>query len=174
MKGARVITYIALTGAQVVIQNFLDSGPWILLSLLPVMIMALDIRYSPVRVMSLAFLMAFAVDFFATGVPGLTIIPLVALAFAREMIIKLVFGSELFARKEDISEHKQGFAKVLTAIFIANLLFFTIFVWFTINKVIHEIIFEDHIGFFITNIHVFKFCGIILNSLFSSCLISIL
>lgn len=129
MKGARVITYIALTGAQVVIQNFLDSGPWILLSLLPVMVMALDIRYSPVRVMSLAFLMAFAVDFFATGVPGLTIIPLVALAFAREMIIKLVFGSELFARKEDISERKQGFAKVLTAIFIANLLFFTIFVW---------------------------------------------
>ena len=76
----------------------------------------------------LASVSALAVDFFTNGVLGLSICALLPVAFARNALIRLVFGTELLSRQEDISIHKQGPAKVLLAILLATALFFLIYI----------------------------------------------
>ena len=44
-------------------------------------------------------------------------------------IIYLVFGSEFFARKEDISLRKHGFAKMSVAIVMSQALFLLFYIW---------------------------------------------
>ena len=129
MKGARTITFIVLVAAQVVICNFVNTGPRLVLSVLPSLILALSIRYSAIRTMATALLVGLAVDFFTTGVLGLSAIPLVAVAFCREWLTRLVFGSDVYARQEEVSERKQGAAKLLIGLLLANILYFIIFAW---------------------------------------------
>ena len=80
-------------------------------------------------IITLALQVWLAVDFFTTGVLGLSAIPLVAVAFCREWLTRLVFGSDVYARQEEISERKQGAAKLLIGLLLANILYFIIFVW---------------------------------------------
>jgi hypothetical protein len=50
-------------------------------------------------------------------------------AFCRNGIIRLVFGTELFARREDFSPQRNGFSKTLLALLIAQSLFLVIYIW---------------------------------------------
>jgi hypothetical protein len=128
MRQRYIVTYIILLAVQIVLADLLNLSQYIVLSFLPVMIMSLPITHSGPRVMIIAFATGLAVDFFTHGVPGLTAAALLPVAFARNGIIRLVFGNELFSRKEDISIHKQGPGKVLLSILIATVLYFLIYI----------------------------------------------
>ena len=69
------------------------------------------------------------VDFLSEGVLGLNALALIPVAFARHGIIGLIFGPELFARKEDFSVGRCGFGKVAVSIFLALLIFLVIYIW---------------------------------------------
>jgi multidrug efflux pump subunit AcrB len=59
---------------------------------------------------------------------GLTTCALLPVALARNRLIRLVFGTELMSRQEDISIHKQGGGKVFLTILLATTLFFAVFI----------------------------------------------
>lgn len=128
MRQRYVFTYLVLLVIQIICGGLLNLSQYVVLSFLPVMILSLPITRSTPRVLVTAFVTGLAVDFFTDGVLGLTVCALLPVAFARNALIRLVFGTELLSRQEDISIHKQGPAKVLLAILLATTLFFLIYI----------------------------------------------
>lgn len=128
MRQRYIFTYLVLLVIQIVFCALLNLSQYVVLCILPVMIMSLPITYGTPRVLIIAFLSGLAVDFFTNGVLGLTACALLPVAFCRNSLIRLVFGTELLSRQEDISIHKQGPAKVLLAILLATALFFLIYI----------------------------------------------
>lgn len=128
MKRNYWLIFLLLLVVQVLLGNFLGLGPYIILSLLPILVLSLPIRYGGVAGMLIAFAAAFAVDFFTNGILGLNVLALVPLAWLRPWIISLVFGSEVYARGEDISAQRQGLLKMSLALLISTAIFFAVYV----------------------------------------------
>ena len=95
------LNYALLVAAQLLLTNYLRVSPYLLLTILPFMVLCISIRVGTVGAMLIAFVTGLFVDMLSEGVLGLNAIALVPVAFARNSIIKLVFGLELFARQED-------------------------------------------------------------------------
>ena len=128
-KGKFYLVYVLLVVAQMLLCNYLHVSPYLTLSILPVMVLCLPIRVPTFWAMVLAFLTGLSVDLLAEGVLGLNVLALVPVAFARKEIIRLVFGGDLFARKEDFSVQKNGLGAVALAIFLVQALFLAIYIW---------------------------------------------
>ncbi|MBP5689980.1 MAG: hypothetical protein J6W74_03600 [Bacteroidales bacterium] len=123
-----ILIFVLLVIAQMVICNFLNLTPFIMLSILPVMILCLPLRVGQVASMLIAFATGMAVDFFAEGLPGINAASLVPVAFIRLWVIRLVFGNELFARGEDFTTGRSGLGKVVVATLILQGLFLAIYI----------------------------------------------
>ena len=122
------ISFILLLIVQICICNFFRLSQFVMLSILPAMILLIPIRRNTVYTMIIAFATALATDLLADGMIGLNIAALVPVAFARKGIIRLVFGEEIFARKEDVSIPRQGLWKMSLAIIMAQTLFLAIYI----------------------------------------------
>lgn len=123
-----LITVILLI-IQVLFCNYLHLSQFVVLSILPAMALFIPIRISTIKALIYAFLAGMAVDLLADGVLGLNILSLVAVTYARRGIIRLVFGEEVFARKEDISIARQGLLKISLALIMAESIFFILYIW---------------------------------------------
>ena len=128
-NGHYFLSFFLLLVLQILICNYLNLSLYVTLSILPVLILMLPIQYGTVFAMLLAFVSGLAVDFLSEGVIGLNALALVPVALTRKSIIYLVFGSEFFARKENISLHKHGAAKISVALVLAQSLFLLIYIW---------------------------------------------
>ena len=130
MRKARFyLVFVVLSIVQMLICNYFHLSAYLMLSILPVMVLCLPLRVGTTGAMIIAFVTGLVVDLLAEGMLGLNTLALVPVAYARKGIIRLVFGDELFARKEDFSVRKNGFGKVAVAIFIAQALFLLIYIW---------------------------------------------
>ena len=123
-----IMTFLLLVVLQIIICNYLNLSQYLSLSVLPMAIMLLPIGCGTVTAMLIAFASGLAVDFLCDGLPGLQALSLVAVAYARTGIIRLVFGSEVFARKENISISKHGLGKVALALAMAQAIFLVIYI----------------------------------------------
>lgn len=124
------ISFVIMLILQLCICNFFRLSQFVVLSILPVMILLIPTDRDTIFAMVAAFLTGLAVDLLGDGMMlGLNILALVPVAFARKSIIRLVFGEELFARKEDISMQKQGIWKISAAIIMAQSIFLIIYIW---------------------------------------------
>lgn len=128
-KGYFVAEAILLLIVQIVLWNFLNLSQLVVICFLPAIVLSLPISIRPPATLLTAALVSFVVDFFSSGILGLTAVALLPVAFLRPMVIRLVFGEELFARGEDISFARQGAAKMLIAVSICTILFLMIYVW---------------------------------------------
>ena len=129
MKRGFWIAYILLLLAQLLLSNYFHVTPYIFLTILPVMVLCIPIRVGTVGAMLIAGLSGLAIDFLSEGVIGLNALSLIPVAYARHGIIGLIFGPELFARKEDFSVGRCGFGKVAMALFLSLLIFLVIYIW---------------------------------------------
>lgn len=128
MKGTRnIIIYAILLVVQVLICNYANLSQYIVLSFLPALVLCLPVQTRPLIAMVAAFAMGLAVDFFSTGMLGLMSVALVPVAASRRLIIRIVFGQELFARNENINIHRHGLPKLALAVLISQALYFIIF-----------------------------------------------
>lgn len=130
MKNWRFILICAvLLVAQVVLDNFFPLRRYVLISILPaiVLLMSLDIR--PVMAMLLAFALGFVVDFFSTGMLGLSSLALVPAGLARGAVVGLVFGDELTARGDELSLQRLGIPKMALAAILLCSLYFVVYIW---------------------------------------------
>ena len=129
MKKKPVLTFILLVLAQVFICNFCNFTQFMMITILPMAILFLPVTQKPYVTMVIAFIAGFAVDFLADGMLGITSLSLVPVAFTRRFLVRLIFGSEVIVRQEDISMHKHGIADVLIIMLTANLIFLTFYIW---------------------------------------------
>ena len=121
--------YLLMLAAQLLLSNYVNLSPYVMVSILPVMVLCIPIRVHPAVAMILAFLSGLVVDLFTEGVLGLNSFALVAVAGLRNPVIRLIFGDELFARKEDFSIRRSSFGKVAAALLIVQLVFVVLYVW---------------------------------------------
>ena len=119
-KGGYYFIFLLLVAVQMLICNYLNLSPYLTLSLLPVLILCVPLRLPTFWTLLLAFATGSAVDLLSEGLLGLNALALVPVAFVRKEVIRLIFGDELFARKEDFSVRKNGFGKVALAVFGAG------------------------------------------------------
>jgi hypothetical protein len=129
MKRGFWIAYVLLLLAQLLLSNYFHVTPYIFLTILPVMVLCIPIRVGTVGAMLIACLSGLAIDFLSEGVIGLNALSLIPVAYARHGLIGLIFGPELFARKEDFSIGRCGFGKVAVAVFLSLLIFLVIYIW---------------------------------------------
>ena len=128
MRQRYILTYLILLVIQIILGDLLNLSQYVVICFLPVMILSLPITYNTTRLLVISFASALAVDFFTNGMLGLTTCALLPVALARNRLIRLVFGTELMSRQEDISIHKQGGGKVFLTILLATTLFFAVFI----------------------------------------------
>ena len=130
MRKARFyLVFLVLAIVQMLICNYFHLSAYLMLSILPVMVLCLPLRVGTTGAMIIAFITGLLVDLLAEGMLGLNALALVPVAYARKGVIRLIFGDELFARKEDFSVRKNGFGQVALAIFIVQALFLLVYVW---------------------------------------------
>jgi len=129
MKRGFWIAYVLLLLAQLLMSNYFHVTPYIFLTILPVMVLCIPIRVGTAGAMFIACFSGLVIDFLSEGVLGLNALALIPVAFARNGIIGLIFGPELFARKEDFSVGRCGFGKVAVSLFLALLIFLVIYIW---------------------------------------------
>ena len=128
-RNAFWVAYVLLLIAQLLISNYFRFTPYITLSILPVMILCVPIRVKRIWLLLLAFASGLLIDWLSEGLLGLNALALVPVAYARDYILRLVFGGELFARKENFTISRNGLLSVSMAILLAQALFLVIYIW---------------------------------------------
>ena len=123
------LKFILLALAQVLIWNYCNFSQYLMLALLPAIILFLPTRQDTLITMLIAFATGFAADFLADGMLGLTSLSLVPVAFARKGIVRLIFGSEVLSREENISLQKHGIGNVIGSVMLSTALFLAIYIW---------------------------------------------
>lgn len=123
------LIFLLLLIAQLLLSTYANFSPYVVISLLPVMILCIPIRVSTYITLLVAFVSGLAVDFLSEGLLGLNALALVPVALARVSIIRLIFGEELLARKEDFSVKRSGLGKVIVAILLSVAVFMAVYVW---------------------------------------------
>lgn len=123
------LIYVLLVIVQLLLTHFLRVSPYFTLCLLPMLVLCIPIRVNTVGAMLIAFVTGLIVDLISEGVLGLNTLALVPVGLLRDSIIRLIFGTEVFARKEDFSARRNGLGKVALAALIAEALFFILFIW---------------------------------------------
>lgn len=123
------LIYLLLLVAQLLLSTYANFTPYVMVTLLPVMVLCIPIRVGTTLAMLIAFASGLAVDALSEGILGINALALVPVAFARFGIIRLIFGGELFAREEDFSVHRSGFWKVAIAVVLSTALFLLVYIW---------------------------------------------
>lgn len=121
--------YFLLLLAQLLLSNFISISPYLMLSILPVMVLCIPIRVGSTGAMLIAFATGLLVDLLSEGLLGLNAFALVPVAYLRNPIIRLVFGGELFARGEDFSPRRNGMWRAVLATVLSQAAFTLLYVW---------------------------------------------
>ena len=127
MKNRFVLTYVLLVIAQMLRCNYFHFTPYIMLTILPIMVFCIPTRVSVFWTLIIAFVTGLAVDYFAEGIIGLNAAALLPVAILRRTLIEAIFGPEPFEQEENITVKKYGLAKVSLAIFIITAIFLLIY-----------------------------------------------
>lgn len=122
------LIYLCIVALQVLICNYLNLSYYLTLSLLPVIVILIPIRFSTIAVMLIAAASGFVVDVLGDGVLGLNMLAIVPVALARNGLLRVIFGQEVFAQKEDVTIKKYGIIKFLGFIAIAQAIFLIIYI----------------------------------------------
>lgn len=122
------ILFFFLVIGQMIICNYFQFTPYVVLSMLPAMILCMPLTVRPPVCMLIAFASGLAVDWLAEGLIGINAASLVPVALARKTIIRVFLGEDLIARSDSFTFKKNGFGKISTALFVALSIFFGIYV----------------------------------------------
>ena len=128
MRNTFTVTYILMVVAQMLLTNYFHFTSLCMVTILPMMVLCIPTTVETVWAMVIAFATGLAVDFFAEGALGLNALSLVPVAFVRKGLINMIFGTEPFEHKENISARKYGFARVSFAVILVTTLFLTIYI----------------------------------------------
>ena len=90
MKNRFVLTYVLLVIAQMLLCNYFHFTPYIMLTILPIMVFCIPTRVSVFWTLIIAFVTGLAVDYFAEGIIGLNAAALLPVAILRRTLIDII------------------------------------------------------------------------------------
>lgn len=128
-EGRYFIFFIIAVVLQILANNYLHLPSFITICILPTLITLIPNKVSTPYVLIIAFITAFATDFLASGVLGLTIAALLPVALLRNAFLTVTLGKEAFSRQEDLSVEKHGLWRVSIILILSFLVYFSIFIW---------------------------------------------
>lgn len=129
MKGQNFgLLYFLMVLAQIILCNFTNLGPYVMLSLLPAMAICVPLTVSTPLCMLLAFATGLSVDWLSEGLVGINAASLVPVALMRKPLIRFFLGEDLITRSDSFSFRKNGVAKITMLLFLATLLFLGIYI----------------------------------------------
>ena len=156
------LSFIILVVAQILLCECLHLSQLLNLWFLPMMILCIPIRYQTPLLLVVAFLVGFLVDLLSHGVLGLTSVALLPVALLRNATIRLVCGSEVFSRGEDISIRRQGVPKMTLAVLLLTALFLVVYViadgagtrpgWFNFLRIFLSLILDTVVSMLLVNL----------------------
>ena len=122
------ILYFLLVIGQMIICNYFQFTPYVVLSMLPAMVLCMPLTVRTSLCMMIAFASGLAVDWLAEGLIGINAASLVPVALARKTIIRVFLGEDLIARNDSFTFKKNGIGKISTAMFVALSIFFACYI----------------------------------------------
>ena len=96
------VIYLLFLALQLVLSNYAHITPYVMLTLLPVMVLCIPIRVGTTGAMCIAFATGLVVDLLSEGLLGLNALALVPVALARNSILRLLFGASFFVLAMDV------------------------------------------------------------------------
>jgi hypothetical protein len=130
MKGQNFgLLYFLLALGQIIMCNFTNLGPYIMLTLLPAMIMCVPLTISTTGCMLIAFATGLSVDWLSEGLIGINAAALIPVALMRKPLIRLFLGEDLITRSDSFSIRKNGVGKISMMSIIATLIFLGIYIY---------------------------------------------
>jgi len=162
MRPARFwILFALMVIAQIILYNYTPANPYVMLTILPVAVLLIPIKYNTPVSLLVAFVAGLVADILADGLIGLNVFALVPVAFCREFIISLFFGEEMFARRKNISFARNGVGKVSLTILISQAIFLTFYIcadligsrsfWFCLMRFFASLAMSFPLGLLVTN-----------------------
>lgn len=121
------ILYFLMVIGQMIICNYFQFTPYIVLSILPAMVLCMPLTARTPLCMIIAFASGLAVDWLAEGLIGINAAALVPVALARKTIIRFFLGEDLIARNDSFTFKKNGIGKISVALIVALSIFFAIY-----------------------------------------------
>ena len=130
MKGQNFgLLYFLLVLGQVIMCNFSNLGPYIMLTLLPSMIMCIPLTISTAGCMLVAFATGLSVDWLSEGLIGINAAALLPVALMRKPLIRFFLGEDLITRSDSFSIRKNGAGKISMMAIISTLIFLAIYIY---------------------------------------------
>lgn len=130
MKGQNFgLLYILLLLGQVVLCNFANFGPYVLLTMLPAMVMCIPLSVSTSVCMMLAFASGLAVDWLSEGLVGINAAAIVPVALMRKPLIRFFLGEDLISRNDSFSFRKNGVGKISALMTAALIIFLPLYIY---------------------------------------------
>ena len=136
--------YTLLVIVQILLCNYGQFSPYILLTILPAMVLCIPPSISTISGMLIAFVSGLSVDWLSEGLIGLNTAAILPVALLRKGIIKIFMGEDLITRGDRFSYRKNGFAKISTAHTVCLIVFLSIYIlldgagtrptWFCLTK----------------------------------------
>ena len=121
--------YILLIICQMLLCNYNNLGPYIMISMLPAMVLCIPLSVGTSLCMFIAFLSGLSVDWLSEGLIGLNASAIVPVAFLRKPLISRFIGEDLIIRNDNFSIRKNGFSKVFFAVLVSTIIFLGIYVF---------------------------------------------
>lgn len=154
--------YTLLVIGQVVLCNYGQLGPYIMLSILPAMVLCIPPSMSTIAGMLIAFISGLSVDWLSEGLLGLNTAAILPVALMRKGIIKIFMGEDIISRGDRFSYKKNGFAKISAANSICLIVFLALYIildgagtrpaWFCLSKGCLSFVFNFFLAIIVTNI----------------------
>lgn len=123
------LIYVLLVICQMIMCNFAQFGPYVLLSMLPAMVLCIPTGISTTTCMLMAFASGFSVDLFSEGLLGLNTAAILPVAVLRKGIISIFLGEDIINRNDSFSIRKNGISKVSFAITTVTAIFLAIYIF---------------------------------------------
>ncbi len=123
------LLYVMLLICQIILCNFTHLGPYITLTMLPVMILCIPTAISVIISMLIAFFSGLSVDWLSEGLLGLNAAALIPVALLRKPVIRLFLGEDIIIRNDSFSIRKNGLGKVSLAILSSIAIFLSVYIF---------------------------------------------
>lgn len=122
------ILYMLLVIAQILLCNYGQFSPYVMLTILPAMVLCIPPGVSTTMGMLIAFVSGLSIDWLSEGLLGLNAAAILPVALMRKSIIKIFLGEDLISRGDRFSYRKNGFGKISLAQSVCLAVFLTLYI----------------------------------------------
>ena len=123
------LLYFLMVLGQMVLCNFTDLSPYIMLTMLPAMVICVPLTVSTPLCMLLAFATGLSVDWLSEGLIGINAAALTPVALMRKPLICFFLGEDIITRSDSFSVRKNGIGKISFILLVSTLIFLGIYIF---------------------------------------------